>query len=157
MRNPDETLIFRASFSTFLFGPVAYAQNEMTAVAPSVRSWRELRVIGSDLTEVVTIGAMLHAEFGYAALIHAPEPLARAASEEADLTVVLLKEPCNLDQASAVIEKSGAVIFVIDAPAECTTDLRAAGAFVLRPDQPALLEATVASLAAQVISARPEL
>ncbi len=134
-RNPDETLMSSAFFST---------------------PRGELRVIGSDLTEVVTIGAMLHAEFGYTALIHTAQPLARAASEEADLTVVLLKEVCTLDQASAAIDKSGAIIFVSDAPAERAADLKAAGAFVLRPDQTSLLQATVASLAAQVVSVRSE-
>ena len=122
----------------------------MTAVEQPVRSHADLRISGSDLRAVVTMGAMLQAGFGYTALIHTQEPLARAASEEADLTIVLLEEPFRFEQASAAIEKSRAVIFVIDASPESTAGLAAAGAFVLRPDQTALLQATVASLAAQV-------
>ena len=123
----------------------------MTAVAPTRNIPRELRVIGRNLEELMYVGALLQSEFAFASLIHTNTPMARAATENADVTIVLLDQPCGTDEMKAAVESNRVVLAVVETCVENTAELRAAGAVVAQAGQPALLQAIVASLAAQVV------
>ncbi len=123
----------------------------MTAVAPERRIPRELRVIGRDLRTLLLTGALLQSEFAFASLIHTATPLARAATEHADVTIILLDVACSPTEMQAAVESNRVVVAVVDQCVQNAAELLAAGALVAPAGQPALLQAIVASLAAQVV------
>jgi hypothetical protein len=111
------------------------------------RARRRLRVIGRELADIVTAGAMLQNGFSTVSLIHTPEPLARAAVVDPDaVTLVLLDAACSADEIRAALEQDDALIFV----AMRDGGFEAVSESVFPNLQAVLLQATVASFSAQL-------
>jgi hypothetical protein len=108
-------------------------------------------VIGGNFEELMFVGVLLQSEFAYVSLIHSKTPMARAAIENADVTIVLVDEVCTTDEMRAAVEANRVVVAVVEACVENSAELKAAGALVAPAGQPALLQAIVASLVAQVV------
>jgi hypothetical protein len=121
-------------------------------IASTNRLKSDLRVFGKDLSKVIQTGALLAEGFAFVSLVHTNSPLQRAARDAAAVSLVLLEAPCSREEASAVVERSGAAIFLLDGFGQ--PEIEALGATVLGWDDITLLQAVVASAQAQAALSR---